>query len=227
MAIALDNSQLQSNSGNSTWTQSHTCNGSDRYLIVVVGGPNYSDLKYAGVSMTLLKSEFMSGVGMYCKIFGLVAPASGANNLVLTHPGGAPSEQHIVISSWTGVDQSTPTGTAVSTLQDNGSNSSISVVASSAAGEVVVDGVAVYNRSITAGAGQTSLGNTGAGYYPTTASSYESGAGSVTMSWSWLSGQYSAIVAVPLKPSSGGGGGLPFFMQQELLTGGMQELGGV
>ncbi len=105
-----------------------------------------------------------------------------------------------------GVDQTTPFGTVAKT---GGTGNAITGVAvSSAAGEVVVDAVAIRDRStLGAGAGQTALA-TRIGTGPETMHtgiSTEAGAASVTMSWT-AGGSGSgagewAIVVAPLKAS--------------------------
>lgn len=205
MAIALDTATAVQHSGNTAFNTSHTVSGSDRVLLVAVSSSlALSGITYNSVALSSLITVNQTYlVNWYTSIWFLVAPATGTNTLTVTPGAGAPHIQDIIISSWTGVDQSTPYGTLVSTNQENQSNASISVVASSASGEMVVDAVSVYNKTLTQGGSQTVLGSI-IQDYPGIGSSYQAGAASTTMTWSWGGGQISSIAAIPLKPVSAG-----------------------
>lgn len=132
MAIAFDTTSNPASTSSSPFTFSHTCSGTNRLLIVAVEGNVTTDtitgVTYAGVSMTKLDSVQMPA-NRWIYIYGLLAPATGANNVVITSTGtfiGACS------ASYTGVKQSglpdaithnTTTGTSLSTslssLSDN------------------------------------------------------------------------------------------------------------
>jgi hypothetical protein len=93
MAIAYD--AVGQGSGFSSYTYSHTCSGADRYLVVTTtasSSGNASAVSYAGVSMTLLTSRN----GGYHQIWGLPAPATGANNVSITQ--GSYSGQSVSLS---------------------------------------------------------------------------------------------------------------------------------
>lgn len=107
MAIAFDAASAQSQDASVTSTFAHTCSGSDRYLIVGVmvgAGNTVTGVTYNGVAMTQINTQISGGTtfdNFY--LFGLVAPATGANNIVITasastfiYGGGL---------SYTGVDQ--------------------------------------------------------------------------------------------------------------------------
>lgn len=102
-----------------------------------------------------------------------------------------------------GVDQTTPVGTAQST---QGASTSLSVNVSSAAGEVVVSCLAVGTSgtsSLTVGAGQTEQWvNTVDNNNTFEQGSTEPGGATVTMSHSWTGGNYSGLVAVPVKAAA-------------------------
>lgn len=211
MAIALDATSSGTYTGNGTWNISHTVAGSDRYLIVAIAGgtQNIVGVTYNGSAMTSLIEQVSGAAPLYrVRLFGLVAPSTGTANIAINTSGGAPNVFAAVASSWTGVDQSTPTGTAVS-ANLGAAGTTISVNATSASGEVVVDGVFVYNRTLTVDSGQTQLGTVNnVDDTVRCSSSYEAGAGTTTMSWTISSStQTTAIAAVPLKPVAGGGGG--------------------
>lgn len=99
MAIALDASTL----GNAnTSTVSHTCGtGSYRALFVVAGCQDKVTMTctYNGVAMTELKS--IQGTDSFTVVmFGLIAPASGAHDIVLS---GATTNWRLAAASYTGV----------------------------------------------------------------------------------------------------------------------------
>jgi hypothetical protein len=110
MALAYDSaSGLQSNSG-TVHTLSHTCSGSNRLLVVYVmisNARSIVSITYGGVDMTLKTSKI---VGQSVYVYYLAAPATGANNVVVTIDSS--SYCYPTAVSYTGVDQSTPTGNA-------------------------------------------------------------------------------------------------------------------
>lgn len=94
MAIAYDATSR------GTGTASHTCSGSERILIVsAVSQSGTSVPTYNGVSMTSLTSQ--TTAHHKHEVFYLIAPATGANNIVCT--GGT-----WVATSYTGVSQVAP-----------------------------------------------------------------------------------------------------------------------
>lgn len=108
MAIAFDSATNASFGGSAgtSKTFSHTCSGSDRYLFVnthtdsnVVTGVTYN-----GVAMTLLQGQ---ATDYYNTVWGLVAPATGTNNVVISCSSSVNIIPNAV--SYTGVAQSTPT----------------------------------------------------------------------------------------------------------------------
>jgi hypothetical protein len=142
--------------------------------------------------------------GIRCVAFGLKAPATGAHNIVATITSANDGVSAMGVS-FTGVDQTTPTGTA--NTATNGSASTATVNITSAAGELVVDGLAVgATGTVTVGAGQTQRNSVVVVGEHSGKSSEEAGAASVTMSWSWATGAVSyAMGGVSLKPAAAGG----------------------
>src|SRR3990167_1553579 len=101
MAIAFDaatNDQVQG--GSSTLNFSHTCTGSNRFLVVACwwgSGANTITATYNSVSMTAF------GTTDNLKFFYLINPASGANTLAVTHSAAV----WCCSASYTGVHQTT------------------------------------------------------------------------------------------------------------------------
>lgn len=111
----------------------------------------------------------------------------------------------IVAFSMFGVDQGTPVGTTQSTAPGT-YPTSLSVNVSSAANELVVSclGLASSASSITVGAGQTEqwLNTSTAGNSTQDQGSTEPGGATVTMSHSWTTADYAALVAAPFKAAT-------------------------
>lgn len=108
----------------------------------------------------------------------------------------------IAAFSMFGVNQATPTGTAQTTAPGT-YPTSLSVNVSSAANELVLSclGLASSGSSITVGAGQTEqwLNTSTAANSTQDQGSTEPGGATVTMSHSWTTADYAALVAAPFK----------------------------
>lgn len=112
MAIAFNTSTMGYTSGTATsLTLSHTCSsGANRALLVGVAGNNTTNdhitgVTYGGVSMTLIaKHGSAAGSTRYVYLYRLLAPATGANNIVVS----ASTSTYIFIcaADYTGVKQS-------------------------------------------------------------------------------------------------------------------------
>lgn len=108
MAIAYDSS-AQSSASSTSVTFSHTCSGADRVLLVDAywsASATVSSITYNGVAMTNVVSPLDTGGGERHGMFYLIAPATGANNVVLTLSGSTQIE--IASVSYTGADQTSP-----------------------------------------------------------------------------------------------------------------------
>lgn len=109
MAIAYDNTTFSDDGGGAVTSRtfSHTCTGSNLALLVGVEGSTVADritgVTYNSVAMTQLSAYKGSG-GRWIYIYGLLAPATGANNVVVSC-----SPADIIgttATSYTGVKQS-------------------------------------------------------------------------------------------------------------------------
>jgi hypothetical protein len=217
MTIAFD-TVTTSNSGNnvSSLTFSYTTSSGLSNSILLVDSHTWyaslsisslSSVTYGGNSCTSIgvtgtnnnSDDFLAG--MHYKL----APTAGAANVVIT----AGSTQFSITGAarvYTGVDQTTPIGTAVTNKSNSSTNPTVTV--SSATGELVVDCLSTAgSQNDTPDVSQTSR-------YAATVNTLRSrgsdkpGASSITMNWSLDNARAYAIVAVPLKPASGGGGGI-------------------
>ena len=184
-----------------TLTFSHTVGaaGADRLLIVAVSIDNraVSGVTYNAVAMTSVGSAQQGK--QISHMWQLVAPATGANNVVVTCSNNG-VDIVAVATSYTLVDQTTPLGTAATAT---GTSTTASVTVTSATGELVVDSVSSNLGTLTVGAGQTARGNGVAGDNQGGLSE-EAGAASVVMSWTIGSSSAWASVGVSLKGAVAG-----------------------
>lgn len=140
MAVAFDAATLGGDISNLTSrTFAHTCTGSDRFLIVCVGGydaeSNLSGVTvtYGGVAMSKLGGN-QDTDNNNTILFGLINPASGANNVVISNIPASYIQAGCAAISFSGVHQTTPTG-----LVQNGVNVATVNVPSMAADDMAFD----------------------------------------------------------------------------------------
>lgn len=217
MAIAFDAVSQGDNGGLLSLTVSHTCTGSDRALYVVLGAYNSGSLPstptctYNSVSMTVVANQTHVSQSYRLTIFRLVAPATGANDIVATY---ADTDEIVLAGlSLTGVDQTDPDDAASS---EEGAAAVPDLDISSETGDWVLDGITWYNKGITVGADQTNrVENDNGGTRNSAALSTEPGAATVTMSWTFDSSESYAYAALNVNAAAAGGGiAMPLVMLQ-------------
>lgn len=119
MAIAHDSSTaVTATLGVTTKTFSHTCSGSDRILWVAAGANTAAGdptgITYAGNAMTKVNSVFLQTT--WVALWYIIAPATGANNVVITCTGTGNVTGGAM--SFTGASQtSIPDSSAADTVQ--------------------------------------------------------------------------------------------------------------
>jgi len=205
---AVDSVSSFASNGAGPFTWAHTCSGSDRLLRVTTSHFDSSDtissITYNGVALTAVPGGSTNNGQYYVTAYYLIAPDTGTHDIVVTVSGSVFDFGAGAIS-YTDAHQTTPLGTAVTAT---GTSTTPSVTVSSAADELVDDGlVIIHGGTLSVGAGQTQRWNAIAtSGFIKYAGSTEGGAASTTMSWSNSSSQTWAIVAVPIKPVGGGGG---------------------
>jgi uncharacterized repeat protein (TIGR01451 family) len=206
-AIALDAKSTTVGTGGS-FTFAHTVGvGMDRVLIVGVSIYNsnktVTSITYGGTALTRL--GFLDGGSgsndRRMEMWRLINPPTGTANVVVNFSSSAKAV--IGSASFFGVNQATPNGSFVS---NEASTNLATLTVPSAAGELVIDCMAVQGNAATAtvGAGQTQLWNdysrsNGGAVVGT--SSTEPGAASVAMTWNLSTSDYWVIGAVSLKPA--------------------------
>ena len=109
--IAFDASSTGSGSGVTSITYAHTCTGLNGILFVGVfdqsGGDNVSGVTYNSVAMTKVASVEQGTSTRWVSLWYLVAPATGANNVVVTRSSSSNSLEGRALS-YTGVLQTSP-----------------------------------------------------------------------------------------------------------------------
>lgn len=104
-----------SNSGyqaaQSTYSWSHTCTGSNRFLAVDVAllsaGQTVTGITYNGVALSLIGAKTTVTSFGRVECWGLANPSSGSNTIAVTFSGSIASSSEAV--SYTGVHQTSPT----------------------------------------------------------------------------------------------------------------------
>lgn len=164
-----------------------------------------SSVTYNGSGATQVGStqcDTGSGNNDCTNLWRSLSPPSGGST-VQANFSESMNDVQISTTTYCGVDQTTPFGTAVGNSSAGGTTT-VSSTVTSAAGEVVVDvAVIAGTRTITVGSGQTQLTNVQSNHRHV--ASDEPGAASTVMDWTISSSQSWAQVAAPLKPASGGG----------------------
>ena len=226
MAVARDTSGQENSASfpSSPTTFSITIGANSNRVLFVWQGlstTGTTGITYAGVSMTRIGNYTFSG-GMYGSLWYLVAPATGTNNLVITH-GGGDTFTTTYYSAY-GVDQTTPYDTVASDITGIfGTTSTPSLPCASAVGDLVL-GMAVLQYTATAwsatGTGSTArwvVGGTGNNSdLPANHTDHDcvtllldqtAAASTTDGGFSWTGSVNGVHVRFAIKAASGGGGG--------------------
>lgn len=214
-AVGPSSSGATAAAGSGSLTWAHTCSaGANRLLLVgvAVGAADDTAITatatYNGVAMTAGPVVHAGGTHAgFVQYFRLVAPASGAHNVVVTLAGGTATLSGGSVS-YTGADQTTPLGTPATANDANAAGTAVSVsVTGTTSGNPVVDFLGQGSGvAATVGAGQTvrwqratdSITRAGGG----ATSTETSGGGSVAMTWTLGGADHWAIIGVEVLPAS-------------------------
>lgn len=156
MAIAYDNSTNRAQVNSSSLTYSHTVGvGDDRILFVSVLSyltDNITGVTYGGTSMTQVGKVRSGSSGRWIYLYMLVAPATGANNVVISASGTTYISSQA--SSYTGASQTSQPN--VSTTNSNASTNSLTTSVTTTEDNcwLVMAGVG-YGDELKAGTGTT------------------------------------------------------------------------
>lgn len=107
MAIAFDATSGAAAVVGTTQTFSHTCTGSNRILFVSTynsGGQVLTGITYSGTAMIFIGRTNYDAGSQYGELWYLIAPATGANNVVVTCSSSVTIQS--VSASYTGANQS-------------------------------------------------------------------------------------------------------------------------
>ena len=202
ISLAYDATAQGSVAGAPSLTFAHTCTGSNRILVVGVNVSNtsitVSGVTYAGTSMTQITSQDVSTPATRIYLFYLVAPSTGANNVVISTSSSATITASSV--SYTGAKQSAQPDASVKAAA---SSVSLSVVGSrcwivSTAGAEVGGGV-----NFTAGSGFTlrQTVNNGGHMNGLEDSNGTVSSGANTVAFGITAGSVAAVIAASIAPA--------------------------
>lgn len=197
-----------------THTLSYAMHASANFCRVSVTGYNgttISSVTYNGVALSLIGSELTNADGRLLSEFGLVSPATGTNNLVVTFSASV-SGALIAISGYTGVDTTSPTsGFQSFTTSGAGDTSPTNLPAVTSATDDLVVGTVVtsFDDTMTADGAQTEEANFNDELFGSgrMATSHKAGASSVSLSWTFTGTLDYCVLGYSIKAAAGGGGG--------------------
>jgi hypothetical protein len=196
--IAFDEVTAGNSGSGSSHTIAHTTSGSNRYLLVGFKTNSESNtaigVTYNGVAMTQIGKSNNLPLSESVYLYGLVAPASGNHNVVISL--SEPAAILYSIASYTGVQQTAQPPTATISTQTSGT--SLTNTPTTVSGNDWVVAFARNNQSnFTPGANTTARGAA------TSAQIFDSNApGVYTLNFSWSGTGGAAAIGIVLKPTS-------------------------
>lgn len=205
MAIAHETTVTLDSSGASQYTLPINCTGSDRILLVMIGGRNPSQrniqsVTHNGVALTQVGTEIDNGDQIY-SFWYLLAPATGAQDIVITFDNALICVA--VATCLSGVDQAAPdhedqlqTASATSVSRTN--NSSVD-------NSWFVDGIGIGdNQALNPDTGQTERGTVERNFVSVALSTKEvASAGAAQTGYSWSTATNAGYFVVVLAPAGG------------------------
>jgi hypothetical protein len=206
--ISVDTTTSGQTVTTSSMTIAHATSGTNRIMLVGISINN--DGLETVTSVTWKGTENLNLVGSATnvddarvEIWRLVNPSTGSGDVVINFSAVLQRGAVAGVTTFTGVNQSTPLGTFAQATGNNSTPATVNVT--SAAGELVFGVVAAEYQTVATGPGQAERWNT---TIPTTtgpttgAGSTEPGAGSVTTSWTIAdpSNVHWAVGGVSIKP---------------------------
>lgn len=198
--------------GDGVLTLSHTASGADRAAFIGVAMRSATvgagTTSYAGGGGSVTSSFTAEDAGIQAAIYGFykTAPATTAQTVTSDITATTPDDHFLGVITMTGVDQTTPVGTAATDPVAYDVSPTVTV-GSVAAGDMVVD-LLINQGSPTVGASQTARLSPAATSYPSYfRCSTQSGTDGGVMSWSHAGNETRALGAVAFKEAAGGGGG--------------------
>ena len=206
MAIAYDAGSDKGAGGSSSISNSHTITGSDTILFagILTGAGTISTITYNGVDMktnSIGSAQDTDGTNDLWAYY-LVAPATGTNTLASTRSSSTNSYR-LAGASFTGADQTTPTGVTNQTRLNSVTSYSPTVTTTVDDAWVVNYGRNTISAN-TAGADTVLCADTGTNPYLGRSDADTGPAGSHSLNYTMSSGDVGYIVW-DLNPAGGGG----------------------
>jgi len=202
MAVTVDSVYPSSagiaNTATTSLNWDHTCSGTNRLLIVVVGfsaavdtGKSITSVTYGAATMTSFGAVHCGGgTAGFVEMFWLI-PAAGTDTITVTASTTVGLEAGSV--SFNGVDQGTPTQN-LTTANTPSPSTSPSLVISSAVGNMVIDGEANgSNIPVSTQTAQWAVASSNSTRAGNAGSSTAAGAASVTMGYTTTSDHWGMI----------------------------------
>jgi len=213
--VEIDGASSTGATGGSSMTIAHTSSGTDRLMLVGVAIHNdkneyVTSVTYNGVNLTKVGSRSNSD-NSRAEIWQLTENdglALGAHNVVIRFNENIDEDAVAGVTTFTGVDQTTPLGPVATSA---GSGSSPSVTVSSAVGELVY-GVVANNEagSVSTNAPATEQWVRSRGGLDGSGSTAD-GAASVNIGWTYTGSDSWSTVGVSIKPEPNCVGALDHF----------------
>jgi hypothetical protein len=209
VAVAHDTSNTRTLAAVTTISWSHTASGSNRLATAGFGAggasiPAITAATYGGAAMTQSGTLSDGSAGVRVSIYHYIAPATSSQTIQFDFSTAAYGCAGSV--SFTGVDQTTPTGTAATNTAAG--TTSVTVTAGGvAADDMVLDCVKDYTGIPVVGADQTERWNGNDGTFGEyAAGSTQLGTAGGAMSWTRTPAPDNwTIVAVAIKAAAAGG----------------------
>lgn len=177
-------------------------------------------------------ADGITDAGGSLSVHTALAGSTGACTVTVNATGS--SDYHsISIHEFSGISSATPE--AVNSQRNAAATSAPSPSISSSSANALIFGAMSYTGAVTTistaatGYTQRTEGEDGASYMPFNTGDKDGGAaGSQTATWTLGAARESLCAILALTPTGGGGGGsgIPFFIQDDLLSGGLQTLHG-
>jgi hypothetical protein len=226
MAITFGHFTDGSFSSSTSHTWNHDCTGDD-YLLVIVhaqgGNANITGVTYNGAAMTFIGENTPDTPGSAVAWYGLVAPASGSNAVLISKTAGTYGVAESI--SFSGVDQATPstglTGTRILPTASPNGIAAFTMTMTAGSHIVVANGIQGGGfGALSAGTGLTLRGSNSfeadTHVFSSTAAATAGSNGFDVVSSSY-DAEYVSVHRIEILAAAGGGGGglsIPVAMNQ-------------
>jgi hypothetical protein len=208
-AVAYDTFSESGCAGCDTDSWSHTTTGSNTFMLCGggvhdFGGSTTIGITYNSAALTVKDSAVSSAY--IATVYKRTAPTTGTNTVAVTYSQAVNSALGCL--TFTGVDQGTPDGTAVTAADTVGTlDASITVLADGMGASFAAYSDSGNGACVDSTAGETErfeiCSDVGAGVQGM--ASTTTSTGTVVMDWTFVTASYSALVAIPINPAGAAG----------------------